>query len=210
MILMCTVSSGAPGQPGAAAQALVDAGFEPDVHYTRLPDAPAAASPSGRVEVAEFFMYSCVFCYRLEPRVGAWLEELPADVDFVRVPVASNPTLALHARAFYTARALGRLERMHTPLFREMHVARNSLQSVDTIAQFFERFEKDQHEFHRVFDSFGVQTQVQRARDLVLRFGIDQTPTFVVNGSYRTTTSMAGSNDRLFELIDLLIELERR
>jgi thiol:disulfide interchange protein DsbA len=40
----------------------------------------------GKIEVVELFWYGCQHCFTLEPSLNAWIEKLPADVNFVRVP----------------------------------------------------------------------------------------------------------------------------
>ena len=50
--------------------------------------------PAGKVEVIEFFWYSCPHCNAFEPTLEAWVKKLPSDVVFTRVPVMwGNPQL---------------------------------------------------------------------------------------------------------------------
>jgi thiol:disulfide interchange protein DsbA len=186
------------------------AGFVSGQHYRRLPTAQPTSSSGGRVEVVEFFMYSCIHCYNLEPYIEEWLTTKPAYIDFVRVPTTWDAPRQLHAQAFYAAKALGKLEEMHTPFFREMHVTGNYLTSVDAMAEFFSRFGVGRDEFRSAFESFSVvNTEMRRAADLGNRYRIDSTPTIIVNGKYRTGADMAGSPERLFELIEALAAAER-
>jgi thiol:disulfide interchange protein DsbA len=46
---------------------------------------------TGKVEVVEFFWYSCPHCFALEPLVEQWLARLPPDVSFRRAPAAFTP-----------------------------------------------------------------------------------------------------------------------
>jgi thiol:disulfide interchange protein DsbA len=184
------------------------AGFIEGQHYRRLsPTQPSNSSP-GTVEVSEFFMHSCIHCYNLEPYVEAWLPEKPEHIQFVRVPTTWNPTVRLHAQAFYTAVALGKEEEMHMPFFREMHERSNYLQSVDALADFFGQFDVSREEFDGVFDSFAVHTRLNRADELGRRYRVDSTPTIIVNGKYRTDVGMAGGYDQLFALIEALAAAE--
>ncbi len=41
-----------------------------------------------RVEVLEFFAYSCSHCATFEPALHAWQKKLPPDALFRRIPVA--------------------------------------------------------------------------------------------------------------------------
>jgi len=188
------------------------AGFVEGRHYRRLSPTQPASSSSGQVEVAEFFMYSCIHCYNLEPYVQAWLATKPEHIDFVRVPTTWNAGVRMHAQAFYAAEALGKGEEMHQPFFREMHVNGNFLETPDAMAGFFGRFDVTRDDLESVFDSFAVHTKVNRADELGRRYRVDSTPTIVINGKYTTGTGMAdpveGNPERLFELIEVLAAAE--
>jgi len=188
------------------------AGFIEGRHYRRLSPTQPSGSSSDQVEVAEFFMYSCIHCYNLEPYVQAWLENKPEHIDFVRVPTTWSAGVRMHAQAFYAAEALGKGEEMHQPFFREMHVSGNFLETPDAMAGFFGRFDVNRDDFESVFDSFAVHTKVNRADELGRRYRVDSTPTIVINGKYTTGTGMAdptgGSPERLFELIEVLAAAE--
>ena len=134
--------------------------------------------------------------------------DLPANVSFVRVPAVWNPLLQLHARAFYTAEALGKDEEMHPTFFREIHVNGNYLDSEQSLQAFFEQFDVSPEDFSNAFNSFAVHTKLQRADDLSRRYRIASVPTVIVNGKYTTDASMAGNYDTLMDLVDELVALE--
>jgi thiol:disulfide interchange protein DsbA len=185
------------------------AGFIEGQHYQRIaPSTQRTNSSPDQVEVDEFFMHSCIHCFNLEPYVQAWLPNKPDYINFVRIPTTWNPTVKMHARAFYTAQALGKIEEMHQPLFREMHVNNNYLETPEAMADFFANFGVSREEFNSVFNGFKVTTDVNRADELGRRYRVDSTPTIIINGKYSTGTGMAGGYDELFELIELLSAAE--
>lgn len=198
--------------PGIMTDPVAAAGFVEGRHFRRVSAASAANPTPGQVEVDEFFMYSCVHCFNLEPYVQAWLPNKPAYINFVRIPTTWNPTVELHAQAFYAAAALGKGEEMHEPFFETMHVDRNYLESQAEMRQFFARFGVTDEDFNSVFESFSVRSQVNRAKELGNRYAVESTPTIVIAGKYTTGTSEAGSYERLFELIEALAarELQQR
>lgn len=205
-----TPAAGAPLQLAQAdTDALTAAGFVEGQHYFRLsPTQPTSTSP-GQVEVAEFFMYSCIHCYNLEPYVQAWLPNKPDHINFVRVPTTWNEVVRLHAQAFYAAAALGKGEEMHLPFFQAMHVDGNYLETPAKLRDFFSRFGVSAADFDSVFSSFSVVTQVNRADELGRRYRVDSTPTIVINGKYRTGVSDAGGTpEDLFRLIEALAAAE--
>ncbi len=133
----------------------------------------------------------------------------PSYVNFVRVPAVWNPMLQMHARAFYTAEALGKGAEMHSEFFREIHERRNALDTEAKLQEFFGRFGVDAAAFKSAFDSFEVQAKLQRADELSRRYRIDGVPTMVVNGKYTTDAVMVGSYEELLALVDELVAAER-
>jgi protein dithiol oxidoreductase (disulfide-forming) len=182
--------------------------FEMGEHYLRLsPTQPTCSNPD-QVEVCESFWYGCPHCFTFDPLLEQWREGKPDYVNFVRVPAVWNSLLQLHARAFYTAEALGKGAEMHTELFREIHERGNALDSEAKLQEFFARFAVDAAAFKSTFDSFAVQAKLQRADELSRRYRIESVPTIVVNGKYTTDAGQAGSYEDLLLLIDELAAAE--
>jgi protein dithiol oxidoreductase (disulfide-forming) len=183
--------------------------FELGAHYLRLsPTQPTSSNPD-QVEVAEIFWYGCPHCNTFDPLLEQWRQTKPDYVSFVRVPAVWNPTLRLHARAFYTAEQLGKGEEMHTEFFREIHERGNGLDTEPKLSEFFGRFGVDAATFKAAFDSFAVQAKLQRADELSRRYRINSVPTIVVNGKYTTDAPMVGSYEELLALVDELAAAER-
>jgi protein dithiol oxidoreductase (disulfide-forming) len=182
--------------------------FQLGTHYNRLsPTQPTSSSPD-QVEVAEIFWYGCPHCFAFDPDVKQWVARKPEYVSFVRVPAVWNPLLRLHARAFYTAEALGKGEEMHDSFFREIHEKHNMLDTEDKLRDFFGTFRVDAAAFKSAFDSFAVHAKLQRADELNRRYRISSVPAVVVNGKYTTDGGMAGDYDALFALVDELVAAE--
>lgn len=182
--------------------------FELGTHYQRLsPTQPTSSSPD-QIEVAEIFWYGCPHCYTFDPYLESWKADLPGNVNFVRIPAVWNPLLQVHARAYYAAEALGKGEEMHAPIFREIHVNGNYLDSEQALQAFFGQFDVSPEDFSSAFNSFAVHTKLQRADELSRRYRIQSVPTVIVNGKYSTNATEAGGYDTLMELIDELIASE--
>ncbi|RPI63660.1 MAG: thiol:disulfide interchange protein DsbA/DsbL, partial [Lysobacterales bacterium] len=152
---------------------------------------PSTADAEG-VAVTEFFMFRCFPCYAFEPELTRWSAGTSGQVALTRVPVLFNPEAALHARAFYTAEALGKLDAMHAAFYDEIHVRGNRLSSREALAEFFARFDVDGATFDAVFDSADVDARVQRAVALRREYRIDAVPALVVAGRYVTNLGMTG------------------
>lgn len=198
------VSSLAPGEQSPTSER-----FRLGLHYQRLSPTQPTSSPPDKIEVAEVFWYGCPHCFNFDPLLERWRSSAPEYVSFVRVPAVWNPLLQIHARAFYTAEALGKGEEMHTPLFREIHERGNMLDTEAKLTEFFGRFGVDAAAFKSAFDSVGVNAKVQRADELNRRYRIGSVPSIVVNGKYTSDGSSAGSYQDLLALIDELAATER-
>jgi thiol:disulfide interchange protein DsbA len=195
--------------PAPAASTPASTRFEAGKHYQRLSPVQPPSADTGKIEVAEVFMFGCPGCYAFEPHLERWIGELPADVSFVRIPAPWNATADLHAHAYYVAETLGKTREIAGPFFNEFHVKKNYLDSAAKLAEFFEQFGVDGTTFRTAFNSAAVDAKVTRAGDLVQRYNVRSTPSVVVNGKYLTTGAMAGTYEQWFAIIDELIAAER-
>jgi thiol:disulfide interchange protein DsbA len=168
---------------------------------------PLAAGAEG-VAVTELFMWGCDPCYALEPELVRWSAAASGRVALTRVPVTWNPEAALHARAFYTAEALGKLDAMHAAFYDEIHVRGNPLASRAALAELFARFGVDGATFDAAFDSGDVDARVQRAVALSREYGIGAVPALVIGGRYVTSPNMAGP--RVLAVVDQLVADQTR
>lgn len=194
----------------AMASAAEEAEYNEGIDYQLLKN-PQPVSNDGTVEVVELFWYGCPHCYRLEPTLKNWLKRKPAKVNFIRIPaIFNNPDWQLHATAFYTAEVLGKGEKMHTPLFEAIHEKNRPLHTRQQVMEFFAEHGVSNDEFNSTFDSFTVQTKVQRAADLTRKYEITGVPSIIVNGKYRTDGPMATSYDNLMKIVDYLVRMEMK
>lgn len=188
----------------------IDEGFE----YNLVAPAMGTADKT-KVEVVEFFWYGCPHCYSFEPDLNKWLKTKPANVNFVRVPAIFRETWAIHARAYYTAEALGILDKTHNLFFKALHKDRIRLATEKDIAAFFVSNGVTQEAFTQAWNSFVVQSRVKRAITLTRRSGISGVPAMIVNGKYRTSAKEAGINnpggaghDDMLRVVDALVKKE--
>jgi protein dithiol oxidoreductase (disulfide-forming) len=183
-----------------------------EVLTTALPAAPAA----GKVEVIEFFQYTCPHCYTLEPYLVFW-KKLHADVATItRVPVAYRPPQRTLARFYYTLEALGRIDApdrkdLHHEIFDEFHRIGAPVASLNDDEESF-RLQRDfaiasginAEEFTRIYRSAEVDAKVKRAEELSKAYRITGTPMFVVGGKYKTDMSKVSD---VYKLMSLLADL---
>lgn len=194
---------------GNVATAAIDEGIE----YKLVSPAQPTITKN-KVEVVELFWYGCPHCFHFEPHLKEWLASKPDNVVFYRVPAVFNPTWALHARAFYTAKTLGLFDNgkmeFHEAMFDEIHKKKKHLHKKKDIQKFFARFGISAEDFNNTFDSFAVNTKVNRAVTLSKRYQLDGVPTLIINGKYRTDGPMAGGRKGMIKVLNFLVKKETK
>ena len=182
--------------------------FQAGKEYAVL-GSPQPVNSEDKIEVIEFFWYSCPHCYHLEADLNAWLKAKPADVEFVRIPAVLGPQWELLARGFYTAEVLGIADKSHTALFDHLHKERKRIRNVDDLKALFVSQGVSDVEFDKAYKSFAVVTKTNRAKQATQRYGLKSVPTLVVGGKYSTGPSMAGGNKAMLDVVDYLVGRER-
>jgi thiol:disulfide interchange protein DsbA len=182
----------------------VDPPFTEGVNY-KLIDPPLPTPQTNKVEVVEMFWYGCPHCYHFEPLLEKWVKGKSDQVTFIRIPAIFRDSWLLDAQAFYTAKALGVLEKIHRPLFDAIHLEKRHLNTKEALADFFATQGVAKEDFLSTFDSFAVQGKVQQAVVITRASSITGVPAMIVNGKYRTDAELAGSFERMLEVVDYLI-----
>ena len=181
----------------------------PAVTHTVLSQPLPTRTPSDTIEVLEVFWYGCPHCNALQPYLYEWNQRVPSDVTFIRVPAPFDDTWEVHARTFYTAEALDVIEQSHAAFFHAIHERRQALFSVSRIADFFTAFGIEKDQFIQVYESFGIEVQMDQARRLMIDYGLNAVPVLLVNGKYKIDGTLAGSEANMIRILELLIESER-
>ncbi|MGV6806798.1 MAG: thiol:disulfide interchange protein DsbA/DsbL [bacterium] len=181
--------------------------FSAGEHYEVLPQ-PVPTVDASKVEVAEVFWYGCGHCYAFEPLIETWLESKPEHVEFVRVPAVWAEPMVLHAQAYYTAKALKVVDTLHPAIFEAMNPGRQRLQSEGEIAKMFTDNGVSADRFARTFNSFGVKQAATVAQSRLRAYRVQGTPEMVVNGKYRVSTRMVGTQQKMLEVVDFLVAKE--
>lgn len=166
---------------------------------------PQPTENADKIEVIEFFWYGCPHCYRFIPYVSAWLKKIPEDVQYIRQPAAFNERWAQHAKAYFTAEALGVVDKVHDDFFDAIQNKHEKLTSEKELAEFFAKHGVAEKDFRDAYNSFYVATKMKQATALPARYGVTGTPTIIVNGKYRIKAPL----EKVFEIADRLIEKER-
>ncbi len=218
-LLAAVASTVAAATSTAVAATPAGSPWQEGTNYTRIVPGQPTNVPAGQVEVLEFFWYACPHCYALEPTIAAWLKSKPAYISFSRIPVQWNEGHRSLARLFYTLDSMGKLNDVHSEIFKEIQVNGDPLTGPDPNnaataeriqLSFIKRLGISDGDFEKEYHGFNVETAMQRADQLVQRYRVTSVPNFVVNGKYVTDVAMAGSPDRLILLLSDLAAQEHK
>jgi thiol:disulfide interchange protein DsbA len=165
--------------------------------------------PSGdKVQVTEVFGYSCIHCSDLQPELSKWKKTLPADVQFNYLPAAFGGIWDAFARAFFAAQAMGVQEKSHDSIFRAVFVDKRVV-TADDIPKLYADYGVDPKIFASTMQSFAVSAKIASAHEQAVRWGVDSTPTLIVDGKYRVQELRNGGPAGMFHTIDWLIAKQR-
>jgi len=189
--------------------------WKPGVNYDPIvPAQPTSVSP-GKVEVVEVFWLGCPHCYALEPFVQAWLKNKPSYIEFVRIPVMWGPVHRAHARLFYTLAALNRsdlFEKAFDTIQQKHELLVSTTGNDDETLKLQQGFAKDNgispEDYAKAYNSFSVNSNLQRAEQLTQRYQVQGVPLVVIDGKYSTDVSKAGGPQQLISEIDDLAAAE--
>lgn len=180
--------------------------------FVRLQTAATVSlpTPDKKVEVVEFFSYACPHCYAFEPLIEAWAKRLPPDVYFHQVPVGFSVAYQVLQKMFYALQESGQLAALHRKVFYAIHQQGKHFTKEAEMTAFVTASGGDGAKFSDAFKSFGVATQVARAKQLADAYKIDGVPAVGVQGRYYTAASLAGSHERALQVTDYLIQRARQ
>jgi thiol:disulfide interchange protein DsbA len=187
--------------------AIAQMAFVEGSDYQLITPAVKTTQPD-KVVVTEIFWYGCPHCFRFEPYVEKWSAKLPDGVVFEQVPSSLNPRWTEHARAYYSFQLMGSLEQTHRAFFDAIHLKRERLTDLDSIAGFVGERGLDEKAFREYYTSFPVETQIRKNVQREKRYGHNGVPAIIVNGKYLVSASLAGSNERMIQIMNFLVARE--
>ena len=178
--------------------------------YLSLDKRVPADVGAGKIELIEFFWYSCPHCNAFEPQFAAWLKVAPKDVVVQRVPVRFRDDFEAQQRAYYVFESLGLVDTLHSKLFHAIHTERQQLNSAAALAAWANKNGLPEKKFMDTFNSFGVAAKARRATQLQESFKVQGVPSLGVAGRFYTDGSLTQTMDRALQVAEYLIGEVRR
>ncbi len=182
--------------------------WESGKHY-QLINPPQPTASGNQVEVIEVFSYACPHCAHFQPYAEQLKAALPKGVVFNYMPALFQPAWEPYARAFYTAQSFKVVDKGHQALFDAIHRDHKPLRTIEDLAGFYADYGVKSDAFLATANSFVIESQLQRASDMVRNYGVDGTPTVIVNGKYR----VAGNSENGVgypEMVEIVTDLVKQ
>ncbi|HSC23238.1 MAG TPA: thiol:disulfide interchange protein DsbA/DsbL [Casimicrobiaceae bacterium] len=177
-------------------------------NYLRLPN-PQPVETANKIEVIEFFSYGCPHCAALEPYLDKWLDTLPPDVAFRRIPVMFHPDWVQLAKIYYTLDAMGQGPKLSPEVFKAIHQQNVNLTEKNKFFDWAASKGLDKKKVEEVFSSFAIDGKVKRAMQLAQEYHIEGVPTVIVDGKFVTSSERVGTHANLPAAINELVAKAR-
>jgi protein dithiol oxidoreductase (disulfide-forming) len=209
---------------GTMAHAQAPAEWVANKHYFLVSGPQQVSVAPGKVEVTEAFSYGCPACNSFYPLMERLKATLPANAEVVYLHASFNTAelWPMFQRAFYTAQVLKVADQTHKAMFDSIWKGgelalrdpktgkpKKPMPTLETAAAFYKRVAGvDPAKFLSVSKGFSVEGKIRRAEKLLRDYGVESTPTMVINGRYRVTIASAGGEQEFIQLINWLVAKE--
>jgi len=151
-----------------------------------------ARTAGGKVEVIEFFSYTCPICFSYEPVLAAWVARTGDRIVFKRVPAGLRQSWLPAQKMYFALEVMGKVDVMHKKIFNAIHVDKMSVQSDEAVIELVASLGLNRKQFSETYYSAAVQAKVAQALQMQKAYQIDQVPLVAVDGSYLTSPAIAG------------------
>ena len=193
--------------------------------YERIDPAQPKLTGTDKIEVVEAFSYGCPACNAYHPTMNQLVKELPSNAVAAFLPASFMPleNWVTLQRAYLTAQALGVADKANDAMYTAVWGTRelssenadgtglkpkDALPTIDDIAKVYAKFGADPKEFAAVANSFTINTKMKRADELMKAYGVDGTPTLIIDGKYRFSPLKLGDPAKSIQLAKWLVAKE--
>jgi len=186
--------------------------FISGVHYVEIFPEMQTDVADGKVEVVELMWLGCPHCYTIEPTMLKYKKDHPAYVEFQQVPAMLNPSWAADAKTYYLAEVLdpkGEKD-LITQVFQAIHDQKRRLRNPDAVNRFFVQLGYSEEEIAKARASMLFRIKLKRAQEISAASQAQSVPTVIINGKYRTSPYIAGGEENLMKIIDMLTRKEKK
>ncbi|MEJ2766771.1 DsbA family protein [Photobacterium sp. MCCC 1A19761] len=172
--------------------------------YYKVLDLPKSSTPI----VTEFFSFYCPHCHRFEPVIQAMKKTLPdnAKLQKSHVSFMGGAMGKSMSKAYATAVVLGVEDKMIPVLFGRIHSMNKPPRNDQELRQIFIDEGVEAEAFDGAFNSFAVNSMVNRFDKGFQDSGLTGVPALIVNNKYLVQTGKIASTEEYFELVNFLLK----
>ncbi|ELR63129.1 Periplasmic thiol:disulfide interchange protein DsbA [Photobacterium marinum] len=172
--------------------------------YYKVLDTPKSSSPL----VTEFFSFYCPHCFRFESTIRALKKTLPDNAKLQKnhVSFMGGPMGKSMSKAYATSVVLGVEDKILPVMFTRIHTMQKPPRNDQEIRQIFIDEGVDAKDFDGAFNSFAVNSMVNRFNKAFQDSGLSGVPALIINNKYLLKTDKIKSMDEYFELVNYLLK----
>ena len=142
----------------------------------KLINPPQKTETGKKIEVIEFFSYACPHCADFEPFLQDWLKRKPKDVEYRMVPMVFRENWKPLAKLFFTLEQMALVDKYHLKVYEALHKQNQQLFTEQAVIDWTVKQGIDKAKFEQIYQSFGIDTKVQRAAAMGRAYGVQFTP----------------------------------
>ncbi len=166
----------------------------------------ASTHVQGRVELIEFFDFTCSHCYAFHKDTWPALKNKYGDkVELIDTGIPLRESSIPPLEAYEIAKDFGKGEEMKDALFTAFHEEDLDITKVQILADIAEKIGLERAAFSDALSSRSKASLVESNRRLANSYKLTGTPTFVLDGNIKATGT---SSDNLQAIIDSILEGE--
>jgi thiol:disulfide interchange protein DsbA len=111
------------------------------------------------------------------------------------------------AKAFYAMEDLKLSEKLHTALFDAVHKEKvlDPTNEVAIIDWMTKKSGLDKAKVEGAFKSFSMNNKLNQAANFFRATGATGVPSFIINGQFITSSTMAGGNEQALKTVDFIV-----
>ena len=160
-------------------------------------------------EVLAFFSYACGACYSMESVVDDFKKNNP-DVKVIPVPTdLGHAQWEIYVKAYYLGKMLKVIDKSHPKVFHMIHVEKKHFLKDDDLKKFFIALGVDSTKYDRALESFALNNSIRQAKQLLRKYRVSGTPTFVANKKYKLNNKSLVSADMVKKALRELTKIDR-
>jgi thiol:disulfide interchange protein DsbA len=219
-------ASSTPSKQAADATPFVDDGkWVEGKDYFRIDPAQPKLTGTDKVEVVEAFSYGCPACNAYHPTMNQLVKSMPSNAVVAFLPASFMPqeNWVTLQRAYLAAESLGVADKANDAMYTAVWDTRelssesadgnglkpkDALPTLEDVAKVYAKFGADPKEFVGVANSFTINTKMKRADELMKAYGVEGTPTLIIDGKYRVNPFKLGDPAKSIELTKWLVAKE--